>query len=290
MMRSIILPKKDASYFDVQLERFKSRKPEPLHRSRKRVDRALLKDEVRDSSAIFIKQDPNLSALEALGFIDEVVAEIKSGKEATVYLVHALGRSLAAKVYKDLAVRSFKRDNVYLQGRYIGDAKAKKALTQRTDFGKQVQQSLWVQVEYAQMWQLYQAGLSVPKPALGPQPHSYREAGRVVLMEFIGIADAPAPRLSDVQLNPHEADDAFKQSFALLCKLKQLGKVHSDFSTYNLLWHEGKVILIDFPQLCDIEENDKATELLARDLRSLCQSFKRHGIYANERELWPLLT
>ncbi|MEZ4630486.1 MAG: RIO1 family regulatory kinase/ATPase [Deinococcales bacterium] len=276
-----------ADYFDVQVERFRSKKREPQHRSRKRVDRALLKEH-EDMSRIFIQQDPNLIALEALGFIEEVISEIKSGKEATVYLVKALGTKLAAKVYKDLNVRSFKRENVYQQGRFIGDARAAKALEKRSHFGKQVQQSLWVTVEYAQMWQLYQAGLRVPKPALGPESTAYAEAGRVVLMEFIGddISDTPAPRLSDVRLNAQEAQRAFEQSFNLLQTLKKLGKVHGDFSAYNLLWHQNEVILIDFPQLCDIKENPEALRLLERDLKSLCQSFRRHGIETDDNTLW----
>ena len=95
------------------------------------------------------------------------------------------------------------------------------------------------------------------------------------LLAIFGDEDAAAPRLSDLRLSPEEAQDAFEQSVKLLTSLLKLGKIHGDYSAYNLLWWQGKVIIIDLPQMVDIAENSHAGELLERDVRSLCTSFRR---------------
>lgn len=219
--------------------------------------------------------DAGLQGLFEQGLITELVGELKSGKEATVYLARGPSGLIAAKLYRDAAVRSFKNDTLYRDGRFIGDARIKKAIDQRSKTGVSAQQSLWVMHEYLQLWTLLEAGIPVPKPLVGPGADDCAKAGRVVLMEFIGDEDAAAPRLSDVRLTPDEAQDAFAQSVTLLASLLKLGKVHGDYSAYNLLWWRGKVIVIDVPQMVDIAENSHAAELLARDVDSLCTSFRR---------------
>lgn len=219
--------------------------------------------------------DAGLHHLFELGLIDELIGELKSGKEATVYLTRGPTGLGAAKLYRDAAVRSFKNDTLYRDGRFIGDARVKKAIDQRSKTGVSAQQALWVMHEYLQLWTLFNAGLPVPKPLVGPGADDCAKAGRVVLMEFVGDEDAAAPRLSDLRLSPEEAQDAFEQSVKLLTSLLKLGKIHGDYSAYNLLWWQGKVIIIDLPQMVDIAENSHAGELLERDVRSLCTSFRR---------------
>lgn len=219
--------------------------------------------------------DVGLHHLFELGLIDELIGELKSGKEATVYLTRGPTGLGAAKLYRDAAVRSFKNDTLYRDGRFIGDARVKKAIDQRSKTGVSAQQALWVMHEYLQLWTLFNAGLPVPKPLVGPGADDCAKAGRVVLMEFVGDEDAAAPRLSDLRLSPEEAQDAFEQSVKLLTSLLKLGKIHGDYSAYNLLWWQGKVIIIDLPQMVDIAENSHAGELLERDVRSLCTSFRR---------------
>ncbi len=219
--------------------------------------------------------DAGLNHLFELGLVDELIGELKSGKEATVYLTRGPSGLGAAKLYRDAAVRSFKNDSIYRDGRFVGDARVKKAIDQRSKTGVSAQQSLWVMHEYMQLWTLLEAGLPVPKPLVGPGADDCAKAGRVVLMEFIGDEDAAAPRLSDVRLSPEEARDAFAQSVALLKALLRLGKIHGDYSAYNLLWWQGKVIIIDVPQMVDVAENRHARDLLARDVLSLCTSFRR---------------
>jgi len=207
------------------------------------------------------------------GLLDELLHIIKSGKEATVYLGRNSEGYCAVKVYTDLRVRSFKNDNVYRQGRFIGDARAEKAIDQGSQFGLNAHQILWVSEEFRQMNFLYQEGIPVPKPIA--------TSGIVVLMEFIGDDGEAAPRISDLDLEKYEAKDAFRQSLTILEKIVSIGRIHGDLSAYNLLWHNGKVIVIDFPQVINIERNSSAREILKRDVDSLCKSFKKHKVAAD---------
>ncbi len=265
---------------------FERRKRKPPKKSRAHHSAKELYVEDKDKTSTESKfAHPDLQELHLRGYVDEILSELKSGKEATVYLGenHLSGERtlLAIKVYKDLEARSFKNDSVYRQGRHIGNVRTEKAIAQRSKAGLIVQQKMWVMYEYAQLWKLYNAGIPVPRPLVGPATQEMEASGRVVLMEWIGTEEAPAPRLSDVKLEGEEAQNAFEQSITLLKQMLTLGKVHGDYSTYNLLYWQEKVIIIDVPQMVNIEENKSAKELLGRDVRSLCTSFKKHGIYAD---------
>ncbi|HEX7004077.1 MAG TPA: RIO1 family regulatory kinase/ATPase [Trueperaceae bacterium] len=225
--------------------------------------------------------DPELQHLFEISKIDELLGEVKSGKEATVYLVSGPDGLMAAKAYADLRVRSFRNDEVYRRGRWIGDSRIEKAITQRTAKGLEAQQDLWVFHEYLQLWQLFEAGLPVPKPMIGPDKIDLGDAGRVVLMEYIGDDEGPAPRLSDIRLPAVEALSAFEQSVEFARRLHALGKVHGDLSTYNLLWWRERVVAIDFPQMVDAADNPEAGELLERDVANLCRSFRKLGVRAD---------
>ena len=263
-------------------ESFSRRKDRRKPKSKRSVKQLYAKPEAAGDATF---SDASLQRLLERGFLSAVLGELKSGKEATVYLAEGPQGLLAAKVYSDLAVRSFRNDTVYRQGRYVADARIKKAINQRSLNGLQAQQAMWVFEEYRQMWELFEAGLPVPKPAVGPDSSDLVEAGHTVLMDFIGTREMAAPRLSDTRLPPDEAESAWQQSVDLLVKFLDLGKVHGDFSTYNLLWWQGKVIAIDFPQVVSVEENDYAWELLERDVVSLCTSFKRHRIYQDPQRV-----
>ena len=227
--------------------------------------------------------DAGLQGLLERGLITELVGELKSGKEATVYLARGPQGLLAAKLYRDAVVRAFKNDTRYREGRFVGDARIKKAIEQRSKTGVSAQQALWVMHEYRELWALFEAGLPVPKPVVGPGVDDCARAGRVVLMEFIGDETGAAPRLADLRLSAAEAQDAFAQSVALLVALLKLGKVHGDFSAYNLLWWQGRVIVIDVPQTVEVRENKDAADLLERDVTSLCRSLK--GVRADPLEV-----
>jgi RIO kinase 1 len=230
--------------------------------------------------SVFISEA--IDPLIADGHIRELLYQVKSGKEATIYCCRAgarLGeRLVAAKVYKPRHIRSFRNDSPYQEGRVILDRRARRAAAKRTDFGRQVQATLWTGHELETLRQLHGAGADVPAP-LGGAPGA-------VLMEWIGDADdEPAPQLKDVALEPSEAQALFERLLANVELWLACNVVHGDLSPYNLLYQPGRLVAIDFPQASDPRFNPNACTLLARDLDHVCHFFARHGVHANASEL-----
>lgn len=222
--------------------------------------------------------DPDMQRLYDRGYFDTLVGQLRPGKEATVYVVRRGQESLAAKLYTDIAVRSFRDDAGYWDGFFVGDARVAKAMRQGSKAGLAAKQGMWTFREYLTLWRLHEAGLPVPKPAVGPNVSDLAESGSVVLMQLVGDGDEPAPRLSDLRLAADEAHGAWEQAVALYLGLAEMGLAHGDLSTYNLLWHEDRVWLIDVPQTVEVAAARDGLALLRRDLASLATSFRRLGV------------
>lgn len=231
----------------------------------------LVSQAARDSNPNLKFVNPDLNALAKMGVLDELISGIKTGKEASVFLGRNAQGFVAVKMYTDLRVRSFKRDALYREGRYIGDARIEKAIQQGSQRGRDAHQILWVQEEFRQMKELDERQVLVPK-AIAVQ-------GLSLVMEFIGDEQGnPAPRISDLRLDKQEAEEAFRQSVQNLKRIVASGRVHGDYSTFNLLWHERKAVVIDFPQVIEFRNNPHAKAFLERDIISLCRSFMKQGI------------
>ncbi|HSL42075.1 MAG TPA: RIO1 family regulatory kinase/ATPase [Anaerolineales bacterium] len=229
-----------------------------------------------DPNARFANDD--LNKLSKMGFLDELIAGIKTGKEASVFLGRNAEGLVAVKVYTDLRVWSFKRDESYQEGRFIGDSRIEKAIEQGSEKGLDAHQILWVQEEFRQMKHLDQHGVNVPE--------AIAVNGISLIMEFIGDENGnPAPRISDLKMEQEEAEEAFRQSVENLKRIVSSGRVHGDYSTFNILWHQGQAVVIDFPQVMEFKNNPNAHAFLERDVRSLCKSFRKQGIAANEAKL-----
>lgn len=220
---------------------------------------------------------PEIAWLLERGYLDAIDAELKSGKEATVYLGRTRAGLAAVKVFRDLAVRSFKNDGRYRAGRYVGDARLERAIASRSATGRRAQALLWATHEYAMLWRLQAAGVRVPEPLVGPDVSDIGQAGEVVLMRFVGDESGPAPRLSDLRLAPDDARRAFDDAVGAMAAMWRAGVVHADYSTYNLLWWQGRVVVIDLPQAVEAEHRE-ARALLARDAASLCATFRQQGL------------
>ncbi|MBK8617292.1 MAG: serine protein kinase RIO [Anaerolineales bacterium] len=226
-----------------------------------------------DPEAKFESSD--LNELSKQGFLDKLISGIKTGKEASVFLGKNSDGFVAVKIYTDLRVRSFKRDASYREGRFIGDARIQKAIEQGSKAGLDAHQVLWVQEEFRQMQFLYECGVKVPK--------AIAVNGLSLIMEFIGDENGnPAPRISDLKMEKEEADEAFRQSVQNLKLITRSGKVHGDYSTFNILWHNETAVVIDFPQVIEFKNNSNAVTFLERDVRSLCKSFMKQGIKTDE--------
>jgi RIO kinase 1 len=219
--------------------------------------------------------NPDLNKLSKLGFLDELIAGIKTGKEASVFLGKNSDGFVAVKVYTDLRVRSFKRDASYREGRFIGDSRIERAIEQGSQKGLNAHQILWVEEEFRQMKHLYGHGVNVPE--------AIAVNGISLIMEFIGDEHGnPAPRISDLRLKKDEADEAFRQSVQNLKLIVKSGRVHGDYSAFNILWHNEKAVIIDFPQVIEFKNNPNANAFLERDIHSLCKSFRKQGIIADK--------
>ena len=70
------------------------------------------------------------------GVLSEVLARLKSGKEAEVYVVRYGGKVVAAKVYKDRAQRSFKNNSAYKEGRSVRNTRSQRAMDRGSKFGQ----------------------------------------------------------------------------------------------------------------------------------------------------------
>ena len=209
--------------------------------------------------------------------ITEVLRPIKTGKEAVVYacLAHpTLERELvAAKVYRPFETRSFKKDAVYQQGRERGsrpDARVLRALGKKTRHGRLHKFSAWIAHEERTLRILHDAGADVPEPI--------ERVGPVILMEYVGDADIPAPMLTNVALDPEEATRIYERILAQVDLFLKHHRVHADLSPFNLLYWDGRAVIIDFPQAVDPRYNDDAFDLLVRDLRNINGFFEDHGV------------
>lgn len=233
--------------------------------------------------------------LESLGafyeqkWISDVLRQIKGGKEASVYLcrsgVAVNAPYLAAKVYRPRQFRNLKNDSQYRVGRneldesgnVIVDDGALYAISKRTAYGEKLRHQSWIAYEYQAMQTLYVANADVPTP--------YAMENNAILMEYIGDLDMAAPTLQSLDLEPAEAQTIFDRALANLDLLLKHGYVHGDLSAYNILYWDGAISLIDFPQVVSPETNPAAWNIFLRDVTRLCQYFELQGLEIDARDL-----
>ena len=220
---------------------------------------------------------PGMAWLLAKGVVTEVEAELRSGKEATVYLARGPAGALALKVFRDRSVRSFKRQERYQGDRHGGGSTTTKAIAAAGGRGRRAETARWALHEYRMLWRLHRAGVPVPQPLVGPGTRTVAKAGDVVVMRYLGDDDGPAPRLADADLDAATAAAACARAVSHLTALWRLGVVHGDYSTYNLLWWQGEVVVIDLPQAVD-RSHPEARSLLRRDAANLCDTFADMGV------------
>ena len=278
----ILLSKLDVEELEVQdFEKITTRKQHRLTGKQSVSQLVSRLEECADPSSRFKNSD--LNALSKMGFLDELISGIKTGKEASVFLGRNAEGFVAVKMYTDLRVRSFRRDEAYREGRFIGDSRIEKAIEQGSQRGLDAHQILWVQEEFRQMKHLHQHGVRVPK--------AIAVNGISLIMEYIGDESGnPAPRISDLKMEKAEAQAAFQQSVENLKRIVRSGRVHGDYSTFNLLWHNDQAVVIDFPQVMELKNNPNARAFLKRDVHSLCKSFRKQGIEVDEASLYSEVT
>ncbi|RME53736.1 MAG: hypothetical protein D6790_17435 [Caldilineae bacterium] len=226
-------------------------------------------------------------------YIVDVMAQVKGGKEANVYRCAAHptiqeAQWLAAKVYRPRSMRNLRNDAAYREGRQIltgengkpakpRDDRILRAIGKKTDFGVQVQHTSWLMYEYLALTKMHQAGAAVPKP--------YAVGDNALLMAYVGDADRAAPTLHETRLASAEVGPLFQETLRNIQVMLAHGFVHGDLSAYNILYWEGRITLIDFPQVVSIEGNRNARRIFQRDVQRVCQYFRRYGVRMDARDL-----
>jgi RIO kinase 1 len=212
-----------------------------------------------------------------LAAVDTELGILKTGKEADVFLlrrgVPGGGRSclLAAKRYRDAGHRMFQRDSAYLEGRRVRESRDTRAMAQRTAAGRQMIARQWANAEFAALVQLHCSGVPVPYPV--------QVLGTELLLEFIGEPDGTAaPRLAEIRPGGAELAGLWDQLVAALVVLAARGLAHGDLSAYNLLVHQGRLIMIDLPQVVDVIANPQGPEFLDRDAANVGRWFSARGL------------
>lgn len=216
------------------------------------------------------------------GAFDTELGIVKTGKEADVFLVERAepgkaGAVMAAKRYRGAEQRDFHRSSMYEEGRRTRSTRDSRAIANKSSYGRSVAAEHWSVAEFEAMSRLYELGAPVPYPV--------QVNGTELLMEFIGTGRTAAPRLAQV----HPGRDHLDQVVALMHTIARAGFVHGDLSPYNLLVHEGRVVVIDLPQIVDAVSNPNGLDLLHRDCVNVATWFTRQRVPVDAEDLFAEL-
>ena len=200
----------------------------------------------------------SLYKLMKTGVIDTLDFPIARGKEAHVF--HGTGESgpVAVKIFHT-SNAVFKNLVQYIEGdpRFGGLRRRHRDLV-----------DIWVRKEYRNLLRLSKWGLSVPKPLAVNK--------NVLVMDYLGTATAPSPRLKDISVpNPASVYEELLEFLAISWQKANL--VHGDFSPYNIMWHGDKPVVIDVGQAV-IQSHPKSQEFLVRDVTRLVEWANKSGL------------
>jgi len=219
------------------------------------------------------------------GFVDDVIRQLMSGKEADVYVVHSHGEIRCAKVYKEAGKRSFSQQAQYQEGRKVRNSRQARAMEKNTRFGRKEQEGAWQNTEVETLGRLAEAGVRVPK--------MFTYTDGILLMELVVDEQGnPAPRLNDLRLTAEQAREYHRTIIRQIVLMLCTGIVHGDLSEYNVLVGSDGLVIIDLPQAIDAAGNNNAGRMLERDVGNMTAYF---GRFAPElltsdygREIWKL--
>jgi len=195
------------------------------------------------------------------GYIDALGGVISTGKEANIY--HAFGcggeREIAIQVYR-ISTSNFRAMSSYL----IGDPRFKNVRHEKRSIV-----FAWTKKELRNLKKAHAAGVRVPEPVV--------ERNNVLLMEFIGEDEIPAPQLRVVSLTPDKARKAFDTTVEYVRLLYHANLVHADLSEFNILMHDSEVVFIDMGQSVTLD-HPNAMEFLMRDIHNVTRFFRKKGV------------
>jgi RIO kinase 1 len=230
------------------------------------------------------KPHPDWVVTSAAAF-DTELGVVKSGKEADLYLIeravpddpiqHVI---LAAKRYRGAENSDFHRSSSYTEGRRMRNTRDSRAVAKGSAYGRTVTASRWAYAEFEALCTLYQLGVPVPYPV--------QVNNTEILMEFIGSGTTAAPRLAQVRTSGPELRQLLEQVIDIMTAFATAGLAHGDLSPYNLLVHEGRVVVIDLPQIVEVVSNPLGMDFLHRDCVNIATWFTRYGAEVDAEELF----
>jgi RIO kinase 1 len=219
------------------------------------------------------------------GLVDEVIRQLMSGKEATVYVVRCGEEIRCAKVYKEAHQRSFRQAASYQEGRKVKNSRQARAMEKGTRYGRKMQEEAWQSAEVDALYRLAAAGVRVPTP--------YICFEGVLLMDLVTDATGHvAPRLNDVALTEELALEYHAQLLQQVVLMLCAGIIHGDLSEFNILVDADGPVIIDLPQAIDAAGNTEAGPMLERDVANLATYFSQFApqLAATQygKEIWKL--
>ena len=232
-----------------------------------------------------MKTPKRLQPLLEDGLVDEVLSQLMSGKEATVYVVRCGNEIRCAKVYKEAAKRSFKQAATYQEGRKVRNSRRARAMEKGSKFGRKQQEDIWQNAEVDALYRLANAGVRVPVP--------YGCFNGVLLMELvINNEGQAAPRLNDVSMSADQAREDHAEIMNSVKLMLCAGLIHGDLSEFNVLVDDHGPVIIDLPQAVDAAANNSAEAMLTRDVQNISNYY---GMFAPDlletkygKEIWAL--
>jgi RIO kinase 1 len=175
-------------------------------------------------------------------------------------------------------LRNLKNDRLYRQDREVLDENGKpvadlgmlKAQHKRSVYGEQIRHQSWIAHEFQTLRTLHAAGADVPQP--------YEMGENAILMSYIGDETSAAPTLNTIRLDPGEVKRLYERLLHNVEIMLAHGIVHGDLSAYNVLYWEGKITLIDFPQVVSPSNHRSAYQIFSRDISRVCEYFAHQGL------------
>ena len=256
---------------DTEADRIARRRDREFSEFRKRLTDA---DQFKVEQSVF--DDATFAAIYKLvqdGHVTAFGGPISTGKEANVY--EALGsddgvdRDVAIKIYR-INASNFQQMREYLEGdpRFEGIGSDKKKVV-----------LAWTQKEFANLSRARQAGVRVPAPIAVER--------NVLVMELVGLVEDRARRLAEVDVENPETAYAVVREY--MRRLHAAGLVHGDLSEYNMIIHDGELVVIDLGQAVTVH-HPNADDFLRRDCRNVAAFFGRQGLDTDDAELYDFVT
>jgi RIO kinase 1 len=216
--------------------------------------------------------------------VDKELGILKTGKEADVFLIRRFlpdgpSVTMAAKRYRSGNNRLFHRDAGYLEGRQVRESRDNRAMAKRTTVGMQMISQQWAYAEFGALRNMYELGVPVPYPV--------QIVGTELLEEFIGDHETlvAAPRLAAVRAEREQLHDLWEQMVNAISLMARAGFAHGDLSPYNILVQDGRLVLIDLPQIVDVIANPQGRDFLIRDANNVAKWFAARGLDVSGEDL-----